>query len=125
MRDEFWKGYLHVNETKYANTQPDTDANAQPDSLPHAVVREQRCDFSNGFGRCALRRRSHAKLRMHRDGILDHQIHQQMLGDIAVIHFVGELGIFAVLGHRRDRHGQLEIVAAVRGHRRLERVERE
>jgi hypothetical protein len=24
LRDEFWKGYLHVNETKYANTQPDT-----------------------------------------------------------------------------------------------------
>lgn len=24
MRDPFWKGYLHVNETKYANTQPDT-----------------------------------------------------------------------------------------------------
>ena len=24
MRDEFWKGYLHVNETKYSNTQPDT-----------------------------------------------------------------------------------------------------
>lgn len=24
IRDEFWKGYLHVNETKYANTQPDT-----------------------------------------------------------------------------------------------------
>ena len=23
-RDEFWKGYLHVNETKYSNTQPDT-----------------------------------------------------------------------------------------------------
>ena len=22
--DEFWKGYLHVNETKYSNTQPDT-----------------------------------------------------------------------------------------------------
>ena len=22
--DDFWKGYLHVNETKYANTQPDT-----------------------------------------------------------------------------------------------------
>jgi hypothetical protein len=24
MRDPFWKGYLHVNETKYGNTQPDT-----------------------------------------------------------------------------------------------------
>ena len=24
MRDEFWKGYLHINETKYSNTQPDT-----------------------------------------------------------------------------------------------------
>jgi len=24
MRDEFWKGYLHVNETKYSNTQPDS-----------------------------------------------------------------------------------------------------
>lgn len=24
VRDEFWKGYLHVNETKYSNTQPDT-----------------------------------------------------------------------------------------------------
>jgi hypothetical protein len=24
IRDEFWKGYLHVNETKYANTEPDT-----------------------------------------------------------------------------------------------------
>ena len=24
LRDEFWKGYLHVNETKYSNTQPDT-----------------------------------------------------------------------------------------------------
>ena len=24
IRDEFWKGYLHVNETKYSNTQPDT-----------------------------------------------------------------------------------------------------
>ena len=24
IRDPFWKGYLHVNETKYANTQPDT-----------------------------------------------------------------------------------------------------
>jgi len=24
IKDEFWKGYLHVNETKYANTQPDT-----------------------------------------------------------------------------------------------------
>lgn len=22
--DEFWKGYLHLNETKYANTEPDT-----------------------------------------------------------------------------------------------------
>ena len=22
--DEFWKGYLHVNETKYSNTQPDS-----------------------------------------------------------------------------------------------------
>lgn len=24
IRDEFWKGYLHVNETKYSNTQPDS-----------------------------------------------------------------------------------------------------
>ena len=24
IRDEFWKGYLHVNETKYSNTAPDT-----------------------------------------------------------------------------------------------------
>ena len=24
MRDEFWAGYLHVNETKYSNTHPDT-----------------------------------------------------------------------------------------------------
>ena len=24
MKDEFWKGYLHVNETKYSNTEPDT-----------------------------------------------------------------------------------------------------
>jgi len=24
IRDEFWKGYLHVNETKYSNTRPDT-----------------------------------------------------------------------------------------------------
>jgi hypothetical protein len=24
IRDEFWKGYLHVNETKYSNTEPDT-----------------------------------------------------------------------------------------------------
>ncbi len=24
MEDEFWKGYLHVNETKYSNTEPDT-----------------------------------------------------------------------------------------------------
>lgn len=24
IEDEFWKGYLHVNETKYSNTQPDT-----------------------------------------------------------------------------------------------------
>jgi hypothetical protein len=24
MKDEFWKGYLHVNETKYSNTKPDT-----------------------------------------------------------------------------------------------------
>ena len=24
MRDERWNGYLHVNETKYSNTQPDT-----------------------------------------------------------------------------------------------------
>ncbi|GAB3258703.1 hypothetical protein GCM10027425_20330 [Alteromonas gracilis] len=24
LRDEFWKGYLHVNETKYSNTQPDS-----------------------------------------------------------------------------------------------------
>jgi 2OG-Fe(II) oxygenase superfamily len=24
IRDEFWQGYLHVNETKYSNTQPDT-----------------------------------------------------------------------------------------------------
>lgn len=24
IHDPFWKGYLHVNETKYANTQPDT-----------------------------------------------------------------------------------------------------
>ena len=24
IRDEFWKGYLHVNETKYSNTHPDT-----------------------------------------------------------------------------------------------------
>ena len=24
LRDPFWKGYLHVNETKYGNTQPDT-----------------------------------------------------------------------------------------------------
>jgi len=24
VKDPFWKGYLHVNETKYSNTQPDT-----------------------------------------------------------------------------------------------------
>lgn len=24
MHDEFWKGYLHVNETKYSNTEPET-----------------------------------------------------------------------------------------------------
>lgn len=24
IRDEFWKGYLHLNETKYANSEPDT-----------------------------------------------------------------------------------------------------
>ena len=24
IEDEFWKGYLHVNETKYSNTEPDT-----------------------------------------------------------------------------------------------------
>jgi hypothetical protein len=24
MEDEFWKGYLHVNETKYSNTEPDS-----------------------------------------------------------------------------------------------------
>ena len=24
LRDPLWKGYLHVNETKYGNTQPDT-----------------------------------------------------------------------------------------------------
>lgn len=24
LRDERWKGYLHINETKYANTEPDT-----------------------------------------------------------------------------------------------------
>lgn len=24
IRDKFWKGYLHVNETKYSNTQPDS-----------------------------------------------------------------------------------------------------
>lgn len=24
LKDEFWKGYLHVNETKYSNTKPDT-----------------------------------------------------------------------------------------------------
>ena len=24
IRDEFWQGYLHVNETKYSNTQPDS-----------------------------------------------------------------------------------------------------
>ncbi len=24
IKDEFWQGYLHVNETKYSNTQPDT-----------------------------------------------------------------------------------------------------
>jgi hypothetical protein len=24
IRDPFWKGYLHINETKYANTQPDS-----------------------------------------------------------------------------------------------------
>ena len=24
IKDEFWKGYLHVNETKYSNTEPDT-----------------------------------------------------------------------------------------------------
>lgn len=24
IRDDFWKGYLHVNETKYSNTQPDS-----------------------------------------------------------------------------------------------------
>lgn len=24
IRDEFWKGYLHVNEAKYSNTEPDT-----------------------------------------------------------------------------------------------------
>ncbi len=24
IRDEFWKGYLHVNETKYSNTEPET-----------------------------------------------------------------------------------------------------
>ncbi|WP_114422666.1 2OG-Fe(II) oxygenase [Nocardioides houyundeii] len=24
IHDEFWKGYLHVNETKYSNTEPDT-----------------------------------------------------------------------------------------------------
>ena len=33
--DEFWKGYLHVNETKYCNVQPDTWA----DSL-QAVARD-------------------------------------------------------------------------------------
>ena len=33
--DEFWKGYLHVNETKYCNVYPDTWA----DSL-QAVARE-------------------------------------------------------------------------------------
>ena len=32
--DEFWKGYLHVNETKYCNATPDTWG----DSL-HAVAR--------------------------------------------------------------------------------------
>jgi hypothetical protein len=35
VEDEFWKGYLHVNETKYCNIQPDTWA----DSL-QAVARE-------------------------------------------------------------------------------------
>ena len=28
IKDEFWKGYLHVNETKYSNTFPDTWANS-------------------------------------------------------------------------------------------------
>jgi hypothetical protein len=31
IRDEFWKGYVHVNETKYANTQPDTWADSLRD----------------------------------------------------------------------------------------------
>ncbi|GAB4068015.1 hypothetical protein GCM10028777_25710 [Angustibacter speluncae] len=35
IRDPFWKGYLHVNETKYGNTEPDTWA----ESL-QAVARE-------------------------------------------------------------------------------------
>lgn len=35
IRDEFWKGYLHVNETKYCNVHPETWA----DSL-QAVARE-------------------------------------------------------------------------------------
>jgi hypothetical protein len=35
IRDPFWKGYLHVNETKYANTSPDTW-----DASLNAVARE-------------------------------------------------------------------------------------
>ncbi len=42
MRDEFWKGYLHVNETKYSNTQPDTwgaDADRRGPGVLLAAVR--------------------------------------------------------------------------------------
>lgn len=35
LKDEFWKGYLHVNETKYSNTEPDTWG-----STLNAVARE-------------------------------------------------------------------------------------
>lgn len=31
IKDEFWKGYLHVNETKYSNTQPDSWGNTLHD----------------------------------------------------------------------------------------------
>jgi len=44
IRDEFWKGYLHVNETKYANTQPDTWADSLRD-VGKELCSEEFVDF--------------------------------------------------------------------------------
>ena len=39
IKDEFWKGYLHINETKYSNTFPDTWADSLRRSRRNSVRR--------------------------------------------------------------------------------------